>query len=253
MLQKNRKFRRIMAAVLCSSMVLTTETVPASAKSVTTIKKITVSNKNIKKGKLVLNKGESTKLSVKTTPKKAIKKVKFKTSNKKIATVSKTGKVTAKKVGNCKVTIYATGSKKKRVLKVKVIKPTTKPTPNKTPSVPKNTPTSSDVLKPTATPAQTANPAGIKINGKSVIVKSVSSINNTDFTFTISAKLEDGTSLKDIISSAVQNAFQDTTVVLKKENTDIQLEASFVSYSNDKDTVTYKINNTTILQPSKNN
>lgn len=267
MLLKNRKFRRIMAAVLCSSMVLTTETVPASAKSVTKITKISVSNKNIKKGTLTLKKGKSTKLSVKVTPKKAIKKVKYKTSNKKIATVSKTGKVTAKQVGNCKLTVYATGSKKKCVIKVKIVKATTKPTPTKTPTTtvptntPTTTPTSSDTVNPsekptatpTATPAQTTNPAGIKINGKNVIVKSVSSINNTDFTFTITAKLEDGTNLKDIMPSAVQNAFQGSTVILKKEDTDIQLEASFVSYSNDKDSVTYKINNTTTLQPSKNN
>ena len=64
-----------------------------------------------------IQKGEKLKLYVKGY--KNSKKVKWKSSNKKIATVSKKGVVTGKKGGTCKIT--ATIGKKKYTAKIKVI------------------------------------------------------------------------------------------------------------------------------------
>jgi len=90
-------------------------------------------------------------------PKKAmIKKVKYTSSNKKIATVNQKGVVKAKKKGTCKIFVETTdGSKIKKVCKITVKqvekKPVVVPTP--TPAV---TPTPTPTLTPT--PSQTAEP-----------------------------------------------------------------------------------------------
>lgn len=67
--------------------------------------------------------GKSTTLKMKGTK----SKVKWSTSNKKIATVDNKGKVTAKKAGSCK--IVATVQSKKYICKVKVIAKKTENTP----------------------------------------------------------------------------------------------------------------------------
>jgi len=82
-------------------------------------KKIAISQKT-----LSLKVGKSKKLTLKNLPKN--QKVKWTSSNKKIATVSATGKVTAKKAGKAKIT--ATVGKKKYICNVTVKKKTT-PTP----------------------------------------------------------------------------------------------------------------------------
>ena len=62
----------------------------------------------LNKTKVYLLKGKTTKLKIKGTK----KKVTWKSSNKKVATVSKKGKVKGKKAGRCKVTaILASGRK----------------------------------------------------------------------------------------------------------------------------------------------
>ena len=68
--------------------------------------------------KLTLKKGKSFKLKVTITPKDSQDKISYKTSNKKIATVSKNGKIKAKKKGTAKITVIS--GKKKAVCKVKV-------------------------------------------------------------------------------------------------------------------------------------
>lgn len=111
---------------------------------------------NKKKTTLTLGKGKKkAKITLKAyrfRPKKAmIKKVRYKSSNPKVATVNKNGIVKAKKVGKCKITVMTKdGSKLKRVCKVTVKKwkPTPKPTPTPTPTpVPTPTPTA---VMPTA-------------------------------------------------------------------------------------------------------
>lgn len=71
-------------------------------------KSLTISHKSI-----TLKKGQKLQLKVTRNPITATEKIKFSTSNKKIVTVSSTGKITAKKKG--KVTITAKSSNGKKV------------------------------------------------------------------------------------------------------------------------------------------
>lgn len=139
----------------------------------------TFSNTNVDaKGKVKLNKkkitltiGSKYKLKLKNYK----KKVRWKSSNKKVASVSKKGKVTAKKKGTAKITAIA--GKKKYVCKVIVKKskrssnnpstvvPSTAPavtsathatTPGSTPlTTPTTTPDSTPLATPTAVPSST--------------------------------------------------------------------------------------------------
>ena len=68
--------------------------------------------------KLTLKKGKSFRLKVTLTPADSQDKITCKTSDKKIATVSKTGKIKAKKKGKVKITVIS--GKKKAVCTVKV-------------------------------------------------------------------------------------------------------------------------------------
>ena len=68
--------------------------------------------------KLTLKKGKSFRLKVTLTPADSQDKITYKTSNKKIATVRKTGKIKAKKKGKVKITVIS--GKKKAVCTVKV-------------------------------------------------------------------------------------------------------------------------------------
>jgi uncharacterized protein YjdB len=65
-----------------------------------------------------LKKGKTFKLKVTLTPKDSKDKIVYRTSNKKIATVSKTGKIKAKKKGKVKIIVIS--GKKKAVCTVKV-------------------------------------------------------------------------------------------------------------------------------------
>jgi uncharacterized protein YjdB len=92
--------------------------------------KVTVQKATVQVSKLSVNKSSVTlKLSggVKTfysvatkTPVTATDKVTYKSSNKKVATVSSTGKITAKKAGSAKITVKC--GKKKKTVKVTVKK-----------------------------------------------------------------------------------------------------------------------------------
>ena len=80
-------------------------------------KKITKKIK-LNRKKLTLKKGKAFKLKVSLTPKDSQDKIIFKTSNKKIVKVSKTGKIKALKKGKAKITVVS--GKKKIVCKVTV-------------------------------------------------------------------------------------------------------------------------------------
>lgn len=120
---------------LVASLVLTTTLGAAPNLSQAKKKKqgITVTNK-MTKGVLVIQEKKKLQLKLKLQGKKVsskkIKKIfKFKSSNKKIVTVNKKGKIYAKKAGNAKVYITqkAKGKKKKCKLKVKVVAKKNKP------------------------------------------------------------------------------------------------------------------------------
>lgn len=129
-----------MAMVLCLSLVFSTG-------AATKIKL------NRKKATLVV--GQTVKLKVVG---KKIKKKKFKSTNKKIATVSKKGKVIAKKPGTCKikVTIKLNNKKtKKLTCKVTVTK-------NVSPKTPEQTKKPAETTKPVETTRQVPTGFGME-------------------------------------------------------------------------------------------
>ena len=126
---------------------------------------ITVTNK-MTKGVLVIREKKKLQLKLKLRGKKVsskkIKKIfKFRSSNKKIVTVNKKGKIYAKKAGNAKVYITqkAKGKKKKCKLKVKVVAKKNKPVVTVTTESTKQ-PTVDQTKQPTAEPTKqpTAEP-----------------------------------------------------------------------------------------------
>ncbi|MDD6421592.1 MAG: Ig-like domain-containing protein [Intestinibaculum porci] len=123
-------FRTFFASAAVTAMVLS---VPVSAKAKKgSITKVAVTN--LPSSTLTLKKGKKKTLKFKVTKKGTISKaLAYKTSNKKVVTVSKKGVVTAKKKGKATVTAYAKANKKKKVsIKVIVGTPVSKIKLNKT-------------------------------------------------------------------------------------------------------------------------
>ena len=147
-----------LATVLCLSLVFA---VGAAAKPKLNAKKITIT------------KGEKYKLKVIG---KKIKKKTFKSTNKKVATVSKKGVVTAVNVGSCKIKVVIklkNKKKKKLTCKVTVVKkqtpktvqPTKKPAATQVPTTrqlptgfnPEDIPTVNPTRKPRETTVPTTS------------------------------------------------------------------------------------------------
>lgn len=129
-MKNSGKWKAIMMVMVLLMNVLI---LPGGAGSVTeaaskkvTVKKIVSVNSLTGSRTIRLAKGKkaSLKTTVTVTPNKtANKKVTYKSSNKKIATVSKKGVITGKKAGTAKITVAsAKNSKKKAVVTVKVVK-----------------------------------------------------------------------------------------------------------------------------------
>lgn len=110
--------RRMEAAVLAVSLVAGAGAAVAPGEAVQAAsKKPAIRSFKVTAPKKTLYLGwtkakKSTTLKVKIKPKKASKKVTFRSSNKKVATVSKKGKVTAKKVGKVTITVTSKSQKK---------------------------------------------------------------------------------------------------------------------------------------------
>lgn len=86
-----------------------------------------VSKISLNKKKIILAKGKKYKLKRRITPLDAdIKAVTWKSSNKKIATVSKKGIVKARKVGTCTITVISKDGQKKAKCQIRVVKPVKK-------------------------------------------------------------------------------------------------------------------------------
>ncbi|MBO5371379.1 MAG: Ig-like domain-containing protein [Lachnospiraceae bacterium] len=122
-MQKLKKYLvYVCAAVLLvgNMSIINPTQVKAAAKKVTSI--------DLNYYTYVLKKKQSVKLKATCLPKTAKnKKVKWKSSNKSVAAVSSSGKVTAKKTGTAKITVTAKdGSGKKAVCTIKVVKKITK-------------------------------------------------------------------------------------------------------------------------------
>ena len=177
-LAKRRKNLFVFFLVACLVLTTTLGATPNLSQAKKKKQGITVTNK-MTKGVLVIQEKKKLQLKLKLQGKKVsskkIKKIfKFKSSNKKIVTVNKKGKIYAKKAGNAKVSITqkAKGKKKKCKLKVKVVakknepvvttttgstaQPTAEPTKQPT-AEPTKQPTAEPTKQPMATPTPSAS------------------------------------------------------------------------------------------------
>ena len=164
-LEKRRKNLFVFFLVACLVLTTTLGAAPNLSQAKKKKQGITVTNK-MTKGVLVIQEKKKLQLKLKLQGKKVsskkIKKIfKFKSSNKKIVTVNKKGKIYAKKAGNAKVYITqkAKGKKKKCKLKVKVVAKKNKPVVTVTTESTKQ-PTVDQTKQPTAEPTKqpTAEP-----------------------------------------------------------------------------------------------
>lgn len=153
---------KVLVSFLAFAMVMTSvfgTSVTSEAASKKTVKSVTlkVNGKKVNSKTTSLTVGKT--LTVKTTvnPTSAKKSISYKTSNKKIATVTSKGKVKGVKAGTAKITVTVKGKdnkKKTAWFKVKVAKKKPTPTPTKKPTTkPTTKPTATATPKPTATTA----------------------------------------------------------------------------------------------------
>lgn len=141
-----------------------------------------IGKKTVTKKTYSLKKGKKATLKVTVSPKKSKKSVAFKSSNKKVATVTKKGVIKAKKKGSAKISVIVTGKNKKikkTWTKIKVTE-----TSNKTTSPSGNT-TSPDHQTP---PANTNPSTG---SGSDSSADSNPPADNTPATNTYSVKAVD--------------------------------------------------------------
>ena len=164
-LAKRRKNLFVFFLVACLVLTTTLGAAPNLSQAKKKKQGITVTNK-MTKGVEVLQEKKKLQIKpklkgIKFTSKKIKKIFKFKSSNKKIVTVNKKGKIYAKKAGNAKVYITqkAKGKKKKCKLKVKVVAKKNKPVVTVTTESTKQ-PTVDQTKQPTAEPTKqpTAEP-----------------------------------------------------------------------------------------------
>ena len=136
------------ALVLGSIFGAGNQKIEAAARKTIRSVKIMQGGKNVTKNTLSMEKGSSKKLTVKARTTLTKKKIKYKSSNKKVVSVNKNGKLQAKKYGSARITVTVSKKSyktKKTWVKVSVKKdtaqaPTTIPdvTPVPTPDVPKD-------------------------------------------------------------------------------------------------------------------
>lgn len=166
MLRKNVK--KFLAGGLSLAMVLSAFGMAPTQNASAAKKKATV---KLSSTKLNLKEGQTKKLTVKKTQVKKIKSTKWSSDKKKVATVNKKGKVTAKKAGKAKITAkvkYIPKGKKKVLSKKLTCKVTVKAaTPSKTP-----TPTATATATPTLPPSNLGAPREITLsNGDKITVR----------------------------------------------------------------------------------
>lgn len=127
--------------------------VMAKSKKAAVVKSVSlkIENKKVTNKTYKMKQGDRKEIKVNASPKKDEKAIKFTTSNKKVATVNKNGRVTAKKAGNAKITatvrLRKTGKrgvwvKKSAWVKIKVTNDASSDKTNDTPATePPVTPT----------------------------------------------------------------------------------------------------------------
>lgn len=158
-MKSNKTMKKVICLIAAFSVAFSGLTMTTAQAAVKKVTKVTV-----KAGTKTLYVGgpasyKKTKLKVTVKPKSAKnKKVAYKSSNKKIVTVTSKGKVTAKRAGKAKITVTARdGSKKKATISIRVkkyVKPKTL-----TVKASKTTLTTSQTatIKSTVKPSKTTN------------------------------------------------------------------------------------------------
>ena len=136
-----RNKHMLLILIFLFTLILSAGTAMAAVKAPKKIK--------LNKKKVTLTVGKSYKLKATVSPKKANKKVKWKSSNKKVVSVTSKGKITAKKVGKAAITCTSKANKKikaKCTVTVKKAKAKTKPE-SQDPAAPKpDTPEPSETV-----------------------------------------------------------------------------------------------------------
>lgn len=146
------------ALVLGSILGAGNQKVEAAARKTIRSVGIMQGGKNVTKKILSMQKGSSKKLTVKAKTALTKKEIKYQSSNKKVVSVSRNGKLQAKKYGSAKITVTVSkkGYKTKKTwVKVSVKKDTAQAptgTPNPTSAAPTGTPGTTEV--PTAAPTE---------------------------------------------------------------------------------------------------
>lgn len=176
MRRKGKKMKTIKSKVLVSllafALAVTSIATPSvsaeAASSKKAVKSVTlkVNNKKVNSKTTTLTVGKT--LTVKTTvsPSSAKKSISYKTSNKKIATVSSKGKVKAVKAGTAKITVTVKGKNNKTKSAWFKVKVTKKATPTKAPTkAPTKVPTKAPTEVPTKAPTATPAPQEIAVQG----------------------------------------------------------------------------------------
>ena len=110
---------KIKAVKAGKAVIQVTTSKGAAAQVTVRVVKSKVKTKSIRAdvSKLTLEKGKTRKLKVTRNPITAAEKITYKSSNKKVATVSRSGKITAKKKGTARITVKTSNG---RSYKVKV-------------------------------------------------------------------------------------------------------------------------------------
>ncbi|MCH5299595.1 MAG: Ig-like domain-containing protein, partial [Ruminococcus sp.] len=111
----NKKVAKVSKNGKITAIKKGTATITVTNNGVSKSFKITVKNPKLNKSKKSMKKGEKFKLTV--TGK--VGKQTYTSNNKKVATVSKNGKITAKKKGNATITVKTNGMKLKCKITVK--------------------------------------------------------------------------------------------------------------------------------------
>lgn len=153
-----RFFALVTAATLAIISVLISVNVVSAANSKIKSVSLKIGKKNVTKKTFSLSKGKKATLKATVNPKKTKYSVKFKTSNKKIATVSKNGVITAKNKGTATIFVEVRSEKNKMKSWTKI-----KVSDKENNNTPKPTPDENNTPNPAETPEQTPTPEPITI------------------------------------------------------------------------------------------
>ena len=164
----------------------------------------------ISASKATMEVGETKAVSLKKGSKKITKKVKWKSSNKKVATVSSKGKIKAKKKGKATITATYKGKKYKCKITVKAKGSSSKVNPTSAPNQPTASP--APTATPTPTPTPKVDPLTLSESKVSMNIgqrKVINVLNNGADYIGLSSSVKWSSSNEDVVS--VDNAIVKST------------------------------------------